>query len=189
MINYITLWDWKIINFLNPFFALHGGFSNKLFSEYLIYSLPLILLVLWFFSSQGKIVALRAVFSAILAWPIIAQIIGSLYYRERPFMVGEVQELIFHRPTYSFPSDHAAALFAVGFSILFSGYKKLGGLVLVLAIIICFYRVAMGIHFPSDIIAGALIGLVSALLIKFADGMLKSVYNFIINCFKKIKLA
>jgi membrane-associated phospholipid phosphatase len=189
MINYITLWDWKIINFLNPFFALHGGFSNKLVSEYLIYSLPLILIVLWFFNPQGKIVVLRAVFSAILAWPIIAQIIGSLYNRPRPFMVGEIQEVIFHRPTYSFPSDHAAALFAVGFSILFSGYKKLAGLVLLLAFIICFYRVATGIHFPSDIIAGAIIGLTAALIIKFADGMLKPVYNFIINLLKKIKLA
>jgi len=189
MINFVNFWDWKILGILNPFFALHGGISNKIFAEYLIYSLPLILIVLWFFSSKGKIVALQAVFSAILAWPIIAFIIGKLVNRPRPFEVGAVQELILHRPTYSFPSDHAAALFAVAFSIWLSGYKKLAILVFILAIIISFYRVATGIHFPSDIIAGLVIGLIAALLIKLMNGILQPIYNFIIKMMKKIRLA
>lgn len=189
MINFINFWDWKILGILNPFFSLRGGFSNKLFAEYLIYSLPLILIVLWFFSAKGKIVALQALFSAILAWPILAFIIGNIVNRPRPFEVGAIQELVFHRPSYSFPSDHAAALFAVAFSIWFSGSKKLAILVFILAIIISFYRVATGIHFPSDIIAGIVIGLVAALLIRLLDGILQPIYNFIIRIMKKIRLA
>jgi len=189
MVNFINFWDWKILGFLNPFFALHGGFTNKIISEYLIYSLPLILIILWLFSSKGKIVALKALFSAILAWPIIALILGKIVNRPRPFTTGGVQELIFHRPTYSFPSDHAAALFAVAFSIWFCGYKKLATLVFVIAGVISLYRIGAGIHFPSDIIAGIIIGLGAALIIKLLDALLEPVYGFIIKIMKKVRLA
>jgi len=182
--------DLKILLSLNQFFAKHNlGFLDKILAEYLTYTLPLILIVLWFWSKDAKKVALRALFSAILAWPIFSTIIGKLANRERPFETGGVQELIFHRPTYSFPSDHAAALFAVAMSFYFSGYKKLSYIMFAVAIIVSFFRIATGIHWPTDVLAGAVLGIFSAYLINLFDKPLAIVYNFFIGIARKLRLA
>jgi len=199
MLEQLKSLDQKILLPINHFFSQHGGFLNKFLAEYLIYSLPLILIVLWFRpvsptasrggSKQAKKVALRALFAAILAWPIFSNLIGHLVNRSRPFEVSGVHELLFHRPTYSFPSDHAAALFAVGFSFLFSGYRKMAFLVLGLAVVISFFRVATAIHWPSDILVGLVIGLIAAYLIHLFDKPLNLVYNFILKVASKLRLA
>ena len=182
--------DLKILMYLNQFFAKHNlGFLDKFLAEYLTYSLPFILIALWFWSKDAKKVALRAFFSAILAWPIFSTIIGRLVHRSRPFEAGGVQELIFHRPTYSFPSDHAAALFAVAMSFYFSGYKKLSYVMFAIAVIVSFFRIATGIHFPTDVLAGAVLGIFSAYLINLFDKPLATVYNFIVGMAKKLRLA
>lgn len=189
MLEKLKSFDQNILLFLNHFFSEHGRFFNKFLAEYLIYSLPLILIVLWFWSKQAKKVALRALFSAILAWPIFSNLIGHLVNRTRPFEISGVQEILFHRPTYSFPSDHAAALFAVGFSFWFSGFRRMAFLVLGLAVVISFFRVATAIHWPSDILAGAVIGLIAAYLIQLLDKPLNLVYNFILKVASKLRLA
>jgi len=182
--------DSKILLYLNQFFAKHGiGFLDNFLAEYLTYCLPLILIVLWFWSKDAKKVALRALFSAILAWPIFSLIIGKLVHRPRPIEISGVHELLFHRPTYSFPSDHAAALFAVAMSFYFSGYKKMAILMLAIALVVSFFRVATGIHWPTDILAGATIGIFAAYLIYLFDKPLSIVYNIILLVAKKLRLA
>lgn len=189
MLSKIQSFDWKILLFLNHILANLGGFLNKFFTEYLIYFVPLFLVGLWFFSAKAKVVVLRAVLSAILAWPILSLIVGKIINRPRPFMLGGLQELIFHRPDYSFPSDHAAAMFAVTFSFFFSGFRKIGYLMLVLSIVVCIFRISNGLHFPSDILAGAGFGLIAAWIIQLLDPILSKVYQFIIKIAQKVRLA
>jgi undecaprenyl-diphosphatase len=190
MIQRINSLDQKIVLSLNSFFAEHcPKIIDKIFAEYLIYLLPIILIVLWFYSEKTKKVAMRATFSVILAWPVIAGIIGRLVNRPRPFNLSGVQELIFHRPDYSFPSDHAAALFAVAFSFWFSGYKKLGWAIFAMAIVVSFFRVATAIHYPTDILGGLAVGLLAAYLINLLNKPLDTVYNFILKICRAIKLA
>lgn len=187
--NVINNFDLKILLPLNRFFSQHGGFLNKFLAEYLTYSLPLVLIVLWFYSKEAKKVALRAAFSAILAWPILSIIIGKLVHRSRPFSVTGVQELVFHRPDVSFPSEHAAALFAVAMSFYLSGFKKLSYVMFAIAIVVSFFRVAAGIHWPTDILAGAVLGLLSAYLIDLFDKPLTIVYSFLIKIAQTLRLA
>lgn len=189
MLGKIQNFDEKILLPLNLYFSSHGGFLNKFLAEFLIYSLPLILIVLWFWSKQAKKIALKALFSAILAWPIFSYLVGHFVNRPRPFEISGVQELIFHRPSYSFPSDHAAALFAVAFSFWLSGYKKLSIAMFVIASVISFFRIATGIHWPTDILAGVLIGLTAAYLIDLFDKPLSIVYNFILKIAVRLRLA
>ena len=185
----IQSWDLKILLKLNHAFS-NAGFLNKFFAEYLTYSLPLVLLLTWFLGDiKTKKSAIRAFFAVILAWPILATTIGHLVNRTRPFESGGVQELIFHRPTVSFPSDHAAALFAVAMSFYFSGAKKISYIMFVVAILISFFRVSTAIHWPTDILGGLVIGLLSAWVIKLLDRYLDKVYNWIIKVMKKVKLA
>lgn len=190
MFNQIFSIDQSVLFSLNNFLSQHSTpFLDKFFSEYLIYLLPLILIILWFVSAKSKKVALRAFFAAILAWPILANIIGHLVNRARPFESAGVKELIFHRPDYSFPSDHAAAIFAITFSLWFSGDKKLGWFVLIIGLLISIFRVATGIHWPSDILAGLVIGLVAAYLIDLFDKPLNIVYNFLLKIAHFLRLA
>lgn len=190
MIHQIINVDQKIVLSLNSFFSQHGNtMVDKFFAEYLIYALPIILIVLWFYSKDSKKVTLRALFSVILAWPILAYFLGNLINRSRPFEMTGVQELIFHRPDYSFPSDHASALFAFAFSLWFSGYKKLAWVMLGMASVISFFRVATAIHFPTDILGGIVIGLISAYLIDLFDKPLNLVYNFILKICRFCRLA
>lgn len=193
MINAIQNWDLKILLKLNHAF-LHAGFLNTFFAEYLTYTLPFILLGVWFWpavsSSNGnKKAAIRAFFAVILAWPILATLIGHFVHRNRPFESGGVQELIFHRPTVSFPSDHAAALFAVATSFYLSGQKKLSYVMFAIAIAVSFFRVATAIHWPTDILGGIVVGVFSAYVIYFLDKKLDGVYNWIIKMMKKVKLG
>ena len=190
MLGFIDNFDKETVLTLNGYFSVHLSiFLNKLFSEYLIYLLPVLLVVLWFWNQKSKKIALRASFSVILAWPIIANVLGRIINRPRPFEVENVIEIIFHRPSYSFPSDHASALFAVGASFWFSGYKKLSIVTFSISLIICFFRISSGIHFPSDILGGIFIGVLSAYVIKCCDKYLNNIYDFFIKTAKIIKLA
>lgn len=182
--------DRKWLSSWNKFANNAGIFQGilKFVSEYLIYSLPVILIITWFWSAKSKIVSLKALFSAGLA-AILSNIIGRIINRPRPFEVSGVHELVFHRPSYSFPSDHATVLFAVAFAFYFAGYKKLFWFVLALAIIISFSRIVTGLHYPSDIISGAILGILVAAIIWRLQRPLSYIYNLIIIVAKKLRLA
>ena len=64
---------------------------------------------------------------------------------------------------FSFPSGHA--LHSVAFTVLLVGhYPETAWLLVPTALMICFSRIALGLHYPSDVAAGALIGAASASL-------------------------
>lgn len=161
----------------------------KLTGEYLIYLVPIFLLVLWFYSLSAKRVALKATFAGLFAWVIFGQLLGRLFNRPRPFNQGGIQEIVFHRPTYSFPSDHAAFLFALTTSLYLSGYKKIAFVFLGGSILVSFARVGLGTHYPTDVIAGAFLGVLAGLLVQIFDRYLQTIYNFLIRLAQKLHLA
>lgn len=188
LLNFDSTWLISWNNFANSS-SFWGGLF-KFCGQYLIYIVPIFLVVFWFFphyDSKSKKAGFQALFSAGLA-VAFSNIIGRLINRPRPFE-GNIHELFFHRPTYSFPSDHSAVLFAIAFSLYFSGYKKLFWIMLLLAIIISLSRIATGIHFPSDIITGAVLGIVSSWIIWLLERPLNYFYNFLIAIAKKLRLA
>lgn len=190
MISQINQFDLISLLALNRWASDLPTIFNKIFAEYLVYFLPILFIWMFFFwDRKAKFTIMRAFLSTILAWPIIATIIGKIVLRPRPFQTGGVQELIFHRPTYSFPSDHAAALFAVSLSFYLSGYKKLSYIMFAASITICFFRIATAIHWPTDIFAGIIVGLASAIIINALEKPLIKVYNFVLEILHKVKLA
>jgi undecaprenyl-diphosphatase len=99
----------------------------------------------------------------------------TLPFRERPL---RAQALHFQLPYgmnphalqnwSSFPSDHAAISFAIATCLLFIS-RRLGiGALVYSFFAICFPRVYLGIHYPTDIVAGALIGVTMAFWIKLS---------------------
>lgn len=165
------------------------GIANRILAEYLVYLIPAVLVWLWFWQKKAQKTLLRVLFSVILAWPILSVLIGKAVNRPRPFDSGKVTELLFHRPTYSFPSDHAAAFFAVSAAFYYFGYKKLALMFLVLGVVNTVFRVAVGFHWPTDIIGGALVGVLAAYLVWLFDKPLSLLYDGLLKIARKIRLA
>jgi undecaprenyl-diphosphatase len=117
-------------------------------------------------SVNGRHAVAAAGFSAALALGI-AQVIGHLWDRPRPYEAhpGHAHLIgLAPSPDPSFPSDHATASYALAFAILLR-HRKAGVLALILATMISLSRVALGTHYPTDVVGGAGVGALAALLL------------------------
>lgn len=106
----------------------------------------------------------QMILAAILSRGIITEIIRFLWHRDRPYVSMGVDPLITPMDSASFPSGHATFFFALG-AVLYFYNKRLGILFLVGSTVVGVARVFALVHWPSDIIAGALIGVVSGWLV------------------------
>lgn len=124
------------------------------------------LLVLWF--KDGKIKkeqVFHALFAAASAW-IIAHIIKALFPTLRPFQVNsESVRVIIPLANGGFPSGHTAAAFALALTI-WKHDKKAGIVFLVSAVVVGIARVLANVHYPVDILGGAVLGIIDALVVE-----------------------
>lgn len=114
-------------------------------------------------SPNGRHGVAAAGFSAILAVGI-AQVIASLWDRPRPYEThpGDTHLFLAPSPDPSFPSDHATGAYAIAFAILLR-HRKAGIVALALATLVAVARVALGTHYPTDVLGGVALGGLSAL--------------------------
>lgn len=98
---------------------------------------------------------------AVLATMLLVTLIKFTVRRQRPRPPGEFVSLGYDR--YSFPSGHAARLAALTVSVAWM-YPAAGWTALLFAISVAAARVAVGVHYLSDVAVGLLIGLAAAWL-------------------------
>ena len=111
---------------------------------------------------RGAVLALLAAGGALL----VNQVIIHIWHRPRPFVAHPhtVHVLVSRGSDPSFPSDHAAAAIAIAVAVLLL-HRRIGSVVLAVALLVCYARVYVGAHYPGDVVAGALIGLAVTLLL------------------------
>ena len=119
----------------------------------------MILLFAWFWL-RGNYDTKKQILKAFIFTSIailISQCISHVYYHPRPFVMEVGRTLIYHAPNGSFPSDHMLIFSSITFSYLFSAQRKLGVFLLIMAWLVAWSRVYLGVHFPLDMLGAFLL--------------------------------
>ncbi len=134
------------------------------FSTYLIWGVGS-LVVMVGIRSHHYWMLMESLIAVSSVW-LIQQVIGMIWFRQRPFVHDPTIPNLIHKSgiSKSFPSDHAAIAFALA-TIVFLTLPGWGKVLYVLAFAIALGRIAVGVHYPSDVLAGALLGALVATLI------------------------
>lgn len=110
---------------------------------------------------------LDLLFCNVLLKPLVA--------RTRPCDVNTAVQLLISRPAdFSFPSGHTAASFAAVSAFWAAGKKKFSLVLLPLALLIAFSRLYLYVHYPTDVLGGAVVGIVCGVLAAAAVSFQKS---------------
>lgn len=172
-------YDNTLLIFINGF-AGHWAWLDKsmtLVSKYGPLLFGAYLIGLWFSGNstndieQNRRRALYAFFAALLALGI-NQVISGVWFRERPYVHNPVHRLLPVSPDPSFPSDHSTGAFSIASSVA-CGQSISGALLTVLAMLVAVSRVYVGLHYPSDVLGGMVIGLLSSWLIERNKALLE----------------
>ena len=118
----------------------------------------MILLFAWFWL-RGNYDTKKQILKAFIFTSIailISQCNSYVYYHPRPFVMEVERTLIYHAPNGSFPSDHMLIISSIAFSYLFSAQRKLGAFLLIMAWLVAWSRVYLGVHFPLDMLGAFL---------------------------------
>jgi undecaprenyl-diphosphatase len=142
-----------IVEMIMPYFNIIGT----------VYFLaPIFIILLFFGNDKTKKVSLLCLVALVLCY-LSSEILKWGVARPRPYEFLPNITPAYFPGGYAFPSGHATNIFAVS-TIL---GIKLGYMVifLVLAILVAVSRIYQGVHYPSDIIFGALLGIIIALIV------------------------
>jgi undecaprenyl-diphosphatase len=159
--------DWRLYKAIYDV-SLHHHWVGSLFSDIEKASIPVMVLItaaLWFLSRPGgdrkwKLACGSGFAAAALSYAI-AFVIHHAYARPRPYMSHHITHPWSTTTDASFPSDHTTVSFAIAFAVL-SFNAVAGGIFLLVAAVIGIGRLFIGAHYPSDIAAGIVIGLIAA---------------------------
>lgn len=123
-------------------------------------ALAVILLVRKKTREAGGVMALSMLLNMLITNVVVKRALA----RTRPYEVIEgLERIIEAQSDFSFPSGHTACSFAGAVVIYMLCEKKYGIPAMVLAVLIALSRLYVGVHFPTDVLGGALVGTGAAL--------------------------
>lgn len=167
-------WDQQLFQVINEWRGDSADLIMKFLSNKYVW-IPLYAFLIWKLFQHNRKSIKAAVFYLVLTivWAdqISSSILKPLVKRLRPSHVPEFQSWI-HLPNgpgglYGFCSSHAANAFAVavGFYLL-TRNRPIGIALLIWASLISYSRIYLGVHYPLDVIVGACIGTIGAIILK-----------------------
>lgn len=133
----------------------------------------IVLVLLLLIKPKTRKIALVAAIALLLDVILCNGIIKPIVARTRPCDINTAVELLIKHPSdYSFPSGHSAASFSFTFAMLFAAIKKtffrkeerliakkIFICSLITSVVIAFSRLYLYVHFPTDVLAGIVLGL------------------------------
>jgi undecaprenyl-diphosphatase len=160
------------------FLILNRDIANKFF-DYIFpvitngyfWIIPGIIAAIWFLIKEKKkaiYILLLSLATVSLSDPLAVRIIKPLVGRERPcspnVLINGGRFLLEHKTSFSFPSAHATNAFAQAMLFAFF-YRQFAVWFFSLAFLIGFSRIYVGVHYPSDVLAGACLGMLVAWIV------------------------
>lgn len=192
LVSTLDYWLFAAINNLAGRYFWLDAAARLLLNDYFVPTiLALALLALWFESSvldrQNQRAVLAATLSAALANALLKGL-NLLYFRPRPFAQHTVNLLFYHPTDSSFPSNAAALGFAIAAGVWF--YNRAWGWgLLAVAVLFGLSRIFGGVHYPLDVLTGALLGWGSAYVIYRQDYLLNRLLDFTVTLADKLGLV
>lgn len=171
----INLWGFRLLNDL----AGQNVWLDKFMvfaADNMGYLLVVSVFVLFWKKDYFKKVIFISLGSAIVARFAFVAMFRYLIYSPRPFLVLEnVNVIMNHQYESSFPSGHATFYFALATGVYLYN-KKAGWIYLVLAGLLGIARIFVSVHWPLDILVGAGLGIVTAVLINYFRTRLSDIF-------------
>lgn len=162
------LWE---ANFLQSLQAIRSPFLDKvmeilsMLGDHGIFCICVGLLLLIF--AKTRRTGVQVLLAMALAYIVANLIIKNVVGRVRPYDAYAFLEPLVHKPhDSSFPSGHSVNVFACATAI-FLEHKKVGIVALILAALVAFSRLYNCVHFPTDVLAGIVIGILFAVLVHY----------------------
>jgi len=142
---------------LNPFFVF--------IAEYMIFFLVLAVLLFLFSRRNKNRIMVICAFITLVISDLFAKIAGQFHSNNQPFAeLPNVNRLVEKAVNNSFPSDHTIIFFS--FCITFWLFKRGWGILwVILAVLVGISRIWVGVHYPADVLVGAIISIVSATIV------------------------
>ena len=164
--------DWAVVHELNELIRTQDLLEDPLtlFASVAVTVYAVATVALWFVTRPEGARRLRLASASALASAAVGlllnQAIGQLWFRERPYVEHPHSVVLFTTPSHdpSFPSDHATAAFAIAVAVFFFS-RRLGAVFLAFATAIACSRVLLAMHYPTDVLAGALTGTLAAVAV------------------------
>lgn len=161
-------YDWLSVIFKSITFLADKGWFWILLS--------LVMLIIRPTRRTGMIMCMSASLNILL----VNVTIKPLVARTRPYILFDsLISLVGNESDYSFPSGHSAISFAVAMVLLLCLPKKFGIPAVVLAFLIAISRLYVGVHYPTDVICGIIIGTACAFIAKFVFEKIEKKWSFI----------
>ncbi|TSA23496.1 phosphatase PAP2 family protein [bacterium] len=167
MFHFLIQVDQSVFLFFNN--TLSNSIFDKIFpiitepKNWLI--VTLIAMIFFIFKEKKKaigviaLVLVAAVLSDLIAYRIIKPLFGRLRPCHPEYFIQGGRFLVGMKTSFSFPSNHAMNMFTAA-TVLSYFYQKYSGYFLGFAALIGFSRIYVGVHYPLDIIGGAVFGII-----------------------------
>lgn len=131
---------------------------GNIFITRIVYIAFLVFLAVMFFHKDERLVRVALVCGISF---VLVSIFRHFFNEDRPYTVYDFEPIVKkNKVGESMPSRHVFSGFVIGMAFLYV-YPLMSILVFACSVLMCFGRVIAGVHFPKDVIAGAVIGIVS----------------------------
>lgn len=128
-------------------------------AEYLIFIVIIVALLVFLKNRQGVLQLIISLSIGVIA----IKTLDLVFYEPRPFLIFNIIPLVRQPIEGSFPSMHTAILTIMAFSFI-KAKRKFGQMMLIPVVWTGFARIYTGVHYPLDILGGAIVGILSVII-------------------------